>query len=138
MHDLGDHRAGTQPGGRRRPAAALFEESIMDSRTTSKLVTFRRPFALSGLDGVQPPGTYTVRTEEEMLDTLSFVGWRRIGCTIVLHRGGAVEYAAIDPQDLSEALMRDDGQGGGPPRAPSVAERSGRRARDQLRRGGRQ
>ncbi len=110
----------------------------MDSRTTSKLITFRKPFTLSGLVEIQPPGTYTVRTEEEMLDTLSFAGWRQICCTIVLHRDGGVEYAAIDPQELREALVRDGDQGTDPPAAPSVAQRSSRRARDQLRRGGRQ
>ena len=110
----------------------------MDNRITSKLVTFRKPFTLSGLGDIQPPGTYTVRTEEEMLDTLSFAGWRQIGCTIVLHRDGGVEYAAIDPQELREALVRDGEQGTDPPAAPSVAQRNGRRARDQLRRGGRQ
>jgi len=110
----------------------------MESRTTSKIVNFRNSFTLSGLDGIQPPGTYTVRTEEEMLDTLSFIGWRQVGTTMVLHRDGGVEYAAIDPRELREALVRDGDQGTDPPAAPSVAERSNRRARDQLRRGGRQ
>ena len=109
----------------------------MDSRTTSKLITFRKPFTLSGLDEIQPPGTYTVRTEEEMLDTLSFAGWRQICCTIVLHRDGGVEYAAIDPQELREALVRDGDQGTDPPAAPCVAVNRARRSRDQMRRGGR-
>ena len=70
----------------------------MESRTTSKLVTFQRPFTLSGLDGIQPPGTYAIQTEEEMLDTLSFASWRQTGCIILLHRDGGVEYTAVDPQ----------------------------------------
>ena len=41
----------------------------MESRTTTKLVTFRRPFELSCLEGPEPPGTYAIHTEEEMLDT---------------------------------------------------------------------
>lgn len=109
----------------------------MESRTTSKLVTFRKPFTLSGLGGTQPPGSYTVRTDEEMLDTLSFVAWRQVGCTMVMHRDGGVEYASVDPQELREALVHDGDQGIDPPAAPSVAKRSSRRARDQLRRGGR-
>ncbi len=109
----------------------------MESRTTSKLVTFRKPFTLAGLDGIQPPGTYAVRIEEEMLDTLSFAAWRQTACTLLLHRDGGVEYVAIDPQELREALVRDGDQGTDPPAAPSVAARNGRRARDQLRRGGR-
>lgn len=109
----------------------------MESRITIKLVTFRKPFTLSRLDGIQPPGTYTVQTEEEMLDTLSFVGWRQIGCVIVLHRDGGEEHAAIDPQELREALVNDGDQGTDPPASPSVAMGRGRRVRDQLRRGGR-
>jgi hypothetical protein len=109
----------------------------MESRTTTKLVTFRGPFALLGMDGIQPPGTYTVQTEEERLDTLSFVVWHQTGCTIVLRRNGGMEYTAIDPQDLCEALIRDADQGTDPPTVPSVVERSPR-VRNQLRRGGRQ
>jgi len=108
----------------------------MDRRTTSKLVTFRRPFLLSGLEGEQPAGTYAIRTEEEILDTLSFAGWRQTGCTMLIHRDGAVEYAAINAQELREALVRDGDQGTDPPAAPAVAE-SRRRARAPLRRGGR-
>ena len=110
----------------------------MESRTTSKLVTFRKPFTLSGLDGIQPCGSYTVLIEEEMLDALSFVGWRQTGCVIILHRQGGEDHVAIDPQELREALVRDGDQGTDPPTAPSVAAGRGRRARDQLRRGGRQ
>jgi hypothetical protein len=109
----------------------------MERRTTSKQVTFRRPFALAGLDGTQPSGTYTIQTEEEMLDTLSFVGWRQTGTNMVQHRDGGVEYAAIDPQELREALVRDGDQGTDPPAAPAVAAGRNRRTRDQLRRGGR-
>lgn len=110
----------------------------MESRSTGKLVTFVRPFTLSGLDGIQPPGTYAINMEEEMLDTLSFAGWRQISCTILLHRDGGVEYADIDPQELSEALVCDGDQGTDPSASPSVVVSRGRRSRDQLRRGGRQ
>ena len=96
----------------------------MESRTTSKLVTFGSPFTLSGLEGIQPPGTYTVRTGEEMLDTLSFAAWRQTG-TMVLHRDGGVEYAAIDPRELREALVRDDEQGADAPAASPPEKTSG-------------
>lgn len=127
--------------GRGRTAQAVrllppFRESVMQSRTTSKLVTFRRPFTLSALDGIQPAGSYAVLIEEEMLDALSFIGWRQTGCVIVLHRGGGEEHVAIDPQELREALVRDGDQGTDPPASPSVAVTRSRRARDQLRRGG--
>lgn len=110
----------------------------MESRTTSKLVTFRKPFTLSGLDGIQPPGTYTVLTEEAMLDTLSFAGWRQIGCVIILPHGGSEEHAPIEPQELREALVHDGDQGTDPPASPSVAISRSRGVRDQLRRSGRE
>jgi hypothetical protein len=134
---LGDHRAWARPGGKN--TARLLpssKEDVMESRITSKQVTFRRPFTLTALDGIQPPGIYTIRTEEEMLDALSFIGWRQISTTMVLHRDGGVEYAAIDPHELSEALVRDGDQGTDPPASPAVAA-GNRRARDQMRRGGR-
>ena len=83
------------------------------------------------------PGTYTIHTEEEMLDTLSFVGWRQIGCAIVLHREGAEEHVTVDPQELREALVRDGDQGTDPPAAPSVAMGRNRRANGPMRRAGR-
>ena len=109
----------------------------MDGRSTSKLVTFRKPFTLSTVDGILPPGTYCVRTDEEMLDTLSFAGWRLTSCSIVIHRDGAVEYAPVDPQELREALVHDSDQGTDPPAAPSVAAGRARRMRDPARGSGR-
>ena len=121
---------------RRRPAAVTRKGTDMETRTTTKLVTFRKAFVLSSLDGPQPPGTYMIHTEEEMLDTLSFVGWRQVGCAIVLHREGAEEYVTVDPQELREALVRDGDQGTDPPAAPSVAMGRSRPARDPMRRVG--
>ena len=42
----------------------------MTVRTTSKTVTFMHPFSLTGTDEVQPAGTYTVETDEELLSAL--------------------------------------------------------------------
>lgn len=108
----------------------------MENRTTSKLVTFRRPFTLSGLDGIQPSGSYKVMIEEEMLDTLFSIGWRQTGCLIVLHQNGGEEHVPIDPQELREALVRDGDQGTDPPASPSVAVSRHGRGRSRL--GGRQ
>jgi hypothetical protein len=49
----------------------------MTGRTTSRTVTFMHPFNLSGVDEVQPAGTYTVETDEEQLQTLSVPAYRR-------------------------------------------------------------
>ncbi|HZQ40217.1 MAG TPA: hypothetical protein VFA87_05475 [Rhizomicrobium sp.] len=98
----------------------------MEIRTTTRLITFRNPFTLSALDGVYPAGDYTIRIEEQPLDTISFAGWRQTGCLLELFRDGAVEYVSVDPQELREALVSDGDQGTDPPAAPSVASRGSR------------
>jgi hypothetical protein len=79
----------------------------MTTRTSSKHITFRLPFVLRGLDVAQPAGTYTVDTDEELIQALSFPAWRRTATTLKLVRGGITEYVPIDPKDLDEALARD-------------------------------
>ena len=44
----------------------------MTTRTTSKIVTFARPFTLKGVDRILPPGEYRVVTDEELIEELSF------------------------------------------------------------------
>ena len=80
------------------------------TRTTTKTVTFQRPFVLEGFAELLPAGTYTVDTEEEPLDSLLVAGWRRISTTLRVRVDGAVECRAIEPDALHEALMRDGAQ----------------------------
>ena len=82
----------------------------MATRTNSKQVTFRRPFVLSGFDSLQPAGTYTVDTEEELMEAISFPVWKRVATVMELTRGGATEYPQVDPDELLEALLRDGAQ----------------------------
>jgi len=82
----------------------------MTVRTSQKTVTFRRPFSLSALDEMQPAGTYTVETNEELLEALSFPAWRRTATVISLRpRGGAGlgQDLEVDPAEL-EAVAEAD------------------------------
>ena len=54
----------------------------MTMRTTNKTVTFHRPFRLKGVDGVLPPADYRVVTDEEIIEGLSFVAYRRVATGI--------------------------------------------------------
>jgi hypothetical protein len=47
----------------------------MTMRTTSMTVSFAKPFTLEGMDRPQPAGTYRVDTDEELLDSSSFVAY---------------------------------------------------------------
>src|SRR3546814_14625257 len=49
----------------------------MKTRTSEKTVTFRKPFALAGLDEVLPAGIYSVETEEELVEGISYPAYRR-------------------------------------------------------------
>jgi len=66
---------------------------------------------LGELEEVQPAGAYTVETDEELLEGLSFPAYRRVSTLIRLHakpgRPGIVQTLYINPKELDEALMRD-------------------------------
>jgi hypothetical protein len=82
----------------------------MVTRTRSQQVVFRRPFVLSGLNALQPAGTYIVDTDEEQIDAPTVPAWRRIATVVQLKRGDTTEYLTVDPSELHEALMRDGAQ----------------------------
>ncbi len=87
----------------------------MNPRTSRKTVTFTRSFSLRGIDGVQPPGTYTVETDEELIEGLSFPAYRRVATVMFLppQPGGTImgQIATIDPLELEAARARDAGGG---------------------------
>ena len=83
----------------------------MTTRTSRKIVTFARPFSLSGIDEVLPAGSYTVDADEELIEGLSFLSYRRISTVILLpslsRRSSFVEAVDIDPADLEAAQRKD-------------------------------
>ena len=82
----------------------------MTVRTTSKTVTFTHPFNLSGMDKVQPAGTYTVETDEELLQPSSVPAYRRIATLMRLARTTGTVLTQIvetNPGELAGALARD-------------------------------
>ncbi len=83
----------------------------MTTRTTRRNVTFRRPFSISGIEGVQPAGTYVVETDEQLLEELSFPAYHRVSTSIILPVGGggsgSYQVVRIDPAELEEAQRRD-------------------------------
>ena len=87
------------------------DRNAMTTRTTSKIVTFARPFTLKGVDRILPAGSYRVVTDEELIEELSFPVYRRVATMIfvpaVSHHASSVEMVAIDPQELQAAQERD-------------------------------
>ncbi len=76
----------------------------MTLRTKSRNVRFQHPFSLKGIEGVLPPGTYLVETDEELLEQLSFTAYQRVATSIRVPIGGSrTSYAMfrVDPADLN-------------------------------------
>ena len=81
----------------------------MTTRTRQEIVTFRNEFSLSGFDRVQPPGSYVVEIEEELITELSFAAFRRTAAVIRLPSSqlGGYQVETIDLLELDAALERD-------------------------------
>jgi hypothetical protein len=81
----------------------------MTTRTSSKTITFARPFLLKGVDRMMAAGDYRVATDEELIQELSFPVYRRVATMIFVPAasGHALEMVAIDPRDLQETQDRD-------------------------------
>ena len=82
----------------------------MITRTRQRVWKFSKPFRLKGVDHLLPPGDYQVTTDEELIESLSFPVYRRVG-TMILVPGqtgnSSVEMFTIDPTDLQAAHHSD-------------------------------
>ena len=82
----------------------------MTIRTNEKTVRFVRPFSLKGAERSFPAGAYRVTTDEELIEGISLLAYRRVSTMILvpggLH-GSSVEMLSIDPADLDAAQRRD-------------------------------
>ncbi len=84
----------------------------MMTRTTRTSVTFRRPFTLSPLDGLQPAGTYQLEIDDEQIEGLSFRAYRRTAMMLHLPAdpapGATRQVVKVDSEELALALLADD------------------------------
>jgi hypothetical protein len=73
----------------------------MTIRTSTKTVTFRRPFWLKGVDRLLPPADYRVVTDEELIEGLSFSAYHRVSTAIFVPApsGSAIEIVTITDQN---------------------------------------
>ena len=74
---------------------------------------FDRPFSLAAIDEVQPAGTYAVDVDEDLIEGLSFLAYRRVATTIYLPlrsgRSGSVQAVRVDPRELDATLRSAPG-----------------------------
>ena len=80
-------------------------------RCTKMDITFRQPFALKGAGRTVAPGTYRVDIEEQPIDGLSFLAYRRLATFIQLPLPGGgsgfTQSVLVDPKELDAAQERD-------------------------------
>jgi hypothetical protein len=79
-------------------------------RTRRRILTFKRPFTLKGVDCQLPPGDYELVTDEELIEELSFPVYRRVASWFMAPAQSAAmttEMISIDPADVAVALERD-------------------------------
>ena len=83
----------------------------MTTRTRRETVHFKHPFMIKGVDRLLPSGAYEVITDEEMIEGLSFSGFRRVATMIMVPGAGprrsSVEMISISPVDLADAQHKD-------------------------------
>jgi hypothetical protein len=83
----------------------------MTIRTTRATASFKEPFTLRAVEGMQPPGDYNVYIEDELIAGLSRAAYRRVS-TIpqtpsISSPQDQSRLVAISETDLEVALMKD-------------------------------
>ena len=97
-----------EPAFRKDLGLGAENANSMTVRTSSKTVTFTRPFLLKGIDRELAAGSYRVVTDEELVEQLTFPVYRRVSTMIfVPAQASSVEMVSIDPLDLQVAQDRD-------------------------------
>jgi hypothetical protein len=84
----------------------------MTIRTTRTTVSFSQPFKLKDLDDIQPAGDYLLDTDEELIEGLSRLAYRRVATLLHLPstfrpQSSRTEVVLVSPAELDAALERD-------------------------------
>ncbi|WP_040440899.1 hypothetical protein [Roseibium aggregatum] len=79
----------------------------MNTRSTRSTVTFCHPFTLKGHSDVLPAGDYEVLVEEEELQGVSFLAYRKKATYLIIMGHGRTEMREISGNDLESVLNRD-------------------------------
>lgn len=83
----------------------------MTTRTTRTVVRFSSAFLLPGFHAPQPAGEYRVDHDEESIDGLSRLAWRRVAGFIhlpaIAMQVPTQQMVPVNPADLDAALEKD-------------------------------
>jgi len=83
----------------------------MAIRSRHDSVVFQHDFHIEGINRTLPPGAYDVVTDEEEIEGLSFLAYRRVATSFRVtgptRERVTTESFSVDPDDLKEALRLD-------------------------------
>jgi hypothetical protein len=83
----------------------------MTIRTTRTTVSFSQPFKLKDLDDIQPAGDFLLDTDEELIEGLSRLAYRRVATLLHLpstsRPQGRTELVSVNPAELDAVLASD-------------------------------
>ena len=83
----------------------------MTIRTTRAIASFKEPFTLRAVEGMQPPGDYNVYIEDELIAGLSRAAYRRVSTILqtpsISSPQDQSRLVSISETDLEVALMKD-------------------------------
>ncbi|MDK1488459.1 hypothetical protein QN219_00055 [Sinorhizobium sp. 7-81] len=83
----------------------------MFARTKTRTVHFDEPFRISDLDEMVPPGDYEVDDDEELIEGISWLAYRRVATFIKLpatiENKLQMRLIAIDPEELERLIIAD-------------------------------
>ncbi len=86
----------------------------MPERTSHFVIRFSSPFLIKGFDVPQPAGEYRIDQDEETIDGVSWLAFRRVATFIHLPAIGSQslmrQIVQISPTELDAALRRDEQQ----------------------------
>ena len=96
----------------------------MTRRTRQSIFRFPAPFAVSDIEEMQPPGDYAVEEDDELIEGLSWLAYRRVATFILLpalgKRRGTTRAVRIEPGEIAGAEKID------PETSPGPSEGTGR------------
>ena len=80
-------------------------------RTNPSIVHFFGAFSLTGVDRVLPPGDYAILEEEELIEGLSWIAYKRVNTFIEIPSTSSnthmTQLFTIDHDDLQTKLQKD-------------------------------
>lgn len=83
----------------------------MSIRTSQVVVRFSSAFLLDGFDAFQPAGDYRIDQDDELIEGISWLAYRRVATFIhlpAIQTGSRPrQMVQIDPADLEAALEKD-------------------------------